>query len=538
MNHMAVDKWKIATIALAIALIASLLYILTPSIFQGGIETQTPYNSTTTYTQSSTTIASTGTASVPTETSIPFDFGNRTSLREKARKVIEKLRELEQQGYDVYYIEYLVLSAIYHYEKGYRDKAIEIFNKAVDELKHIELLPELPSLEFSIEDNTLYIKGVPTTWDFVPIGTVFVLTDKGYLAYPRNDPQWKLSCFIVIAIGYGEGGLLSTFMYQGRLPLIPRETPASGFRPRFYLNNKWIQPDIRFVGPLYYDSGEKFGYPTVYEYDLSGRYMEYLTYIRENRTWIHAIIDTVENRELLYIKARAIGEPLWLGKWNESYIVHGVYAKEKALDLWSGFWDVCEMEARVYLRRGTYRVYHGLFVVDRASHRVYGVESSYRRLGSPLAFSCMALYQENLTVMISYSINPSPWNPGYSFEHQMRINILGQGIVVDVVNFTLEQEGYPQPTKLYIYGVFDGGYINLTGEVISYWPEYWVKDPGIWWSDSGAGVWGRAFIQWSGVIVVDGRVIEVQCMGAGEFTRYTSDGSGGQCSDDNYCWCR
>ncbi|WFO74906.1 hypothetical protein J4526_07490 [Desulfurococcaceae archaeon MEX13E-LK6-19] len=461
--------------------------------------------------------------------------GGSPSLKEVA-SFLREVAELERKGYDVYYVEYLLLSARYHYANGDKETAIELFHKARDELENVVLLPVLPSINYSVADNTLYIKKIPGKWDFVPLGTVFVLSQRGYLVYPRNDRSWKLSCFIIIAIGFDENNQ-PVFMYQGRLPLIPREVPLGGFVPKIYVDGEWIEPDdMRFVGPLYYDDGSgRYGYPTVYEYDLSGRYLEYLMYIPHNRTWIHEIVDVVEDKTLLEIRAQAIGAPMWLGIWNETYLPHGVYAKARGVDLWAGFWDIGIMEARVYIG-GKERVYHGVFVFDRASHRAHQAASE-KNLGSPLAFSCMVIYQPGINIMIASSENPSPWDPGFHLEHQVRINLLDQRLVLDTTNFTLQDDGNPQPRIFRLYGTLSNGYFNLTGEVIGYWPEKWVVSQGVWWNNEGAAVWGRAFIHWTGVIVVNGHKINIDAYGAGEFTRYTSQCQASE-RDSNECWCR
>ncbi|HDI02139.1 MAG TPA: hypothetical protein ENF93_00685, partial [Ignisphaera sp.] len=325
------------------------------------------------------------------------------------RNLVDRVKYLEERGYDTIYVQYLLLSAKYYYEKGDIDRALEILNKAIDELNRVELRPSLPQLNFTIARSTLYIDDIPSTWDFVPIGTVFALSKRGYLVYPRNDPKWKLSCFIILAIGHNREG--EWFSYQGRLPLKPRE---GVFKPRVFIDNEWRILDIAFAGPLYYDYGEKFGYPTVYQYDLSGRILQYVMYIPRNRTWIHKIIDLESNRTLLEIRAKAIGVPMWIGRWNETYLVHGVYAREKGLDIWSGFWDIALMNATIRID-DTEKKFRGIFIFDRASHRVYYIKNAFMPLGLPLAFSCMVIYQENIVIAIANSVNPSPWDTGYSF---------------------------------------------------------------------------------------------------------------------------
>ncbi len=320
-------------------------------------------------------------------------------------------------GYDVLYAEYLMLSAKYCYVRGDVNRAYDLLKEAEKELEKAEPLPELPPLNLTIAENALYIKRVPTIWDFVPIGTVFVLTDKDYLDYPRNDPLWKLSCFIIIAVGNSSDG--EWFGYQGRLPLKPREGP---FKPRVYIGGEWRVLDIVFAGPLYYDDGEKFGYLTVYQYDLSGSIMQYLMYMPENRTWKHEIIDLENNVTLLSLTAKAVGTPMWLGEWNKTYLPHGVYSELMGIDLWSAFWDTAVMNATIRLGN-VEKKFAGFLVFDRASHRVYEpsrIGSSVvittpllsedtcpcrfpGAFGLPLAFSCMVMYQDGLTIMVASS---------------------------------------------------------------------------------------------------------------------------------------
>ncbi len=69
-------------------------------------------------------------------------------------------------------------------------------------------------------------------------------------------------------------------------------------------------------------------------------------------------------------------------------------------------------------------------------------------------------------------------------------------------------------------GEFEGGYFNLTGKVVSFWLSRWAIGRGTWWSRDGMHSWGRAFIEWTGEIVINGMVMKVNATGVGEFTRY------------------
>mgnify|MGYP000645612849 CR=1 FL=1 len=271
--------------------------------------------------------------------------------QEDLRKLVAELEKKRKLGYDVLKAEYYLFSARYHYRAGNREKAVRLTLKARELLERAEPLPTLPEREWKAAESNVWVSRVPTVWDFVPVGTVFVRTKSGYLAYPRGDTRWKLSCFIVVAMGQTEDGRV--FVYQGRLPLMPEEAPL---RPKLYLGGRWLTPRIVFAGPLYFDEGERFGLPTVYQYDLSGEYMQYLSYDEGRRLWIHAIRSLRSGETLLEIRARAVGVPMWLGEWNGSFPVHGVYPRAKDFDLWGGFWDVGAMNATVSVGGRTYRV--------------------------------------------------------------------------------------------------------------------------------------------------------------------------------------
>ncbi len=497
------------------------------------------YNTTLTTSYTSMYPASASNATINTstitKTTSTIDI---SGLRSYYQELLDRAKELRWNGFDTVYAEYLLLSTHYYYVKGNVDKALSLLDEAKRVLENARKLPENPPINYNIVDNTLYVKKIPSTWDFVPIGTVFVLSDRGYLAYPSNDLGWKLSCFIIIA--WGKSGDGEWFAYQGRLPLAPWE---GVFRPRIFVKGKWHVLDIVFAGPLYYDNGSRglFKYPTVYEYDLSGKFMEYLTYIPSNRTWIHGIIDVSKNKTLLLIRAHGIGIPMWLGVWNESYLVHGVYSKRKGLDLWAGFWDVGLMTVRVNMG-GFNKEYHGVFVFDRASHHVYGLEKAFKDTGAPLSFSCMVIYQDKLVIMVTSTVNPSPWNPDKPFEYQLRINLLDRNITIDAVDFHLEDDGSLQPKVFKLWGYFKNGYFNLTGHVIAYWPSKWPKGHRTWWSNNTVYSWGRAFTKWTGIIVYKNNTIHVNAIGVGEYTRAAlrailGEEAGNNTACKECCWC-
>ena len=462
-----------------------------------------------------------------------FLWKNAGNKHYTLKELVEKVREMKQEGYDVYKAEYYLLSARYYFALRDKEKAAELFNKAVKALDQANLIPEAQEPKWNAVPSTADITQVPTTWDFVPLGSVFVKTDNGYIVYPRNDRSWKLSCFIIAAMGWTQDG--EDFAYQGRLPLVPEENP---FKPRIYFKGKWTVPNIVFAGPLYYDDGEKFGLPTVYQFDLSGKYMQYLSYDEEHRLWIH-VIKRVDGDELLEMRMKAQGAPMWLGDWRQGrMLIHGVYPHEENFDLWGGFWDMGPMNVTLTVGGKTYEI-RGFMIFDRASHRVMHGEAQ-RRAGPPLAFTCMVIWQENLTIMVTHTVNPSPADPRVSFEHQLRINLPRQSLNLSTTDFTLVDSGGIQPVNFTLSGKLPNGCFNLTGTVVMFWPEKWVIGKKTWWNPDAYFAWGRAFSKWKGIVVVDNTAIKVDAWGIGEYTRYNptlASGYGAQPLSSS-CWGR
>jgi len=492
-----------------------------------------------------TTVTTTATTTVTTTSSVTQGQNQTqqpTNYGELLKEVVYKISELRTRGYDVLLAEYYVLSAKYLWSTGERDAAVNALMKASEIIQNPQPLPEVkePAINFRVVPSVTDVNRVPSTWDFVPLGKVFVLTKEGYLEYPRNDyVAWELSCFILAAIGRDSEGHL--VLYQGRLPMKPEENP---FKPKVYVNGEWYVPNIVFAGPLYYKSGP--GYVEVYEYDLSGKYVETLTYVPSNRTWIHTL-SRVGGETILRMVAHGEGVPMWLGEWGKTFMIHGAYPKDKAFDLWAGFWDVGPMSATLNVRGREVRI-TGYLVVDRASHRRLPINESERRFagGAPLAFSCMVVRQgEDVTVMVTDTHVPKPLNPPTHPEHQVRINVPYLNFTAITTNFTLTDNGGLQPSEFRLVAWFDGGYVNLTGKALVYWPPRWATGKGTWWRSDAGFSWGRAFIKWEGVVVIHGgnpkknAVIKVNALGVGEFTRYSIAAPCGTntCPEGGGCWC-
>jgi len=383
---------------------------------------------------------------------------------------------------------------------------------------------EQPLWPITEEPNT-YITEQPDAGDFVALGVTYELGSDGLLTY-TDDPMWKQSCFILVAVGWTEDGQ-HTLFYQGRLPF----TGEGSFRPRVRVDGEYLRDVPTFGGGMYYRPNgvpeEGLPYPTVYVKGQGG-YVEGLSYDVEGRRWIHIIrppAGTPEGEGLkLYLVGQALGVPFWMGPMEGPYIVHGAYSGAKDIDIWGGFWvSGGTFEANLTVPgEGTY-TFKGHFLFDRAVHRIYYGAQGPK--GSVLAFSCMGIFHDEFYIMISHSDNPTPTDFP-KFQHQGRINFPGLGLSFTFNDFTLESLGDNplQPDGFRLYGPFENGYVDLKGDVVAYWPpKGWGVNTGTWWDSDAKHTWGRALIKWTGTVRLGDKVIEVSdAMSVGEFTRVVS----------------
>ncbi len=426
--------------------------------------------------------------------------------------------EKRWKGYDVYYAINLALQAKYYYEKGDTDRAYDLYDEAVRELKNAELLPTVPVRKWNYTDSNINIDRLPTTWDLLPIGVAYVKSKHGYLAYPSNDLGWKLSCYILVA--YGENSNSSTMIYQGRIVF----TGESPMVPRFCIDNNWLYPFPKFYGPMYYEKNSTFA--TIYNYDLPHEYMQILTFYPKNRTYIHKIFPLNHNYPYLKMVCHAKGVPFWMGEWNSSMIIHGVVYNVKDLDLWGGYWEMGDMNVVLALNENEIYKYNGWFLFDKAMHhtyyynstKIFSNESIVNVRGAPLSFSCCGINQDDLfNIMLASDTNPSPLD--VPLQHQARINLLQYNESYPL-NFSFEDNGGLQPSRFYFNATYPKGNIHLIGDAIGYYPpDGWKGTKGTWWNPSVYRVWGRAFIHWQGTITYNDKIINVDCIGIGEFTR-------------------
>ena len=356
-----------------------------------------------------------------------------------------------------------------------------------------------------LTENNSWIRDIPTLHDFVPIGVVHMETED-HILKNLPDPKWGLQCFIFAGEGETEDGK-HKLIVQARVPI------EGSMQHRIYLDGQWyLLPATK--APMYFDDEKRiFPYPTVY---TSGETPTSLSYDEQGRRWILKI-ENPEHDIILEIEGKARGIPFWMGKAEGPYIIHGVSWNVDDVDTWGGFWDVGTFEANLVIP-GNGGTFNGNFLFDRAYHRSYYQDGG----GSHLTdFTCMHLHNENFDLMFSHSNNPSPIETPVPFQHQARINFLGGGEDFTFNNFEYCDDGGLRPNDFHLTGFYEGGEIDLIGVSYEFWPENWGVNKGAWWDDDGKHTWGRAFIEWSGTITLNGETINIDdALGVGEFTRF------------------
>ena len=373
-----------------------------------------------------------------------------------------------------------------------------------------------------LTESNSSIRDSVTLHDFVPLGIEVIETTGHQLIYPPDDPQWRLSCFILVAMGTTPEG--DTIILQERLPLYGYFSE----RCRISTNPEW-RCLYSVSSPMYYDDGDSlFPYPTVYvfgEYpDSGGECIASISFNESEREWIYMVRPTSGEGDTVEIHCHPRSVPFWMGKVEGPYIIHGAIFNVEDLDIWGGFWELGTCEGRVVLPgRGSW-TFEGNFLWDRAYHRVYYSDSVGRAAGAPLAFSCFGIFHSEFDIMITNSVNPSPIDPPVPFQHQGRINFHARGEDFAFTEFTYSDNGGLQPDEHYLTGTFPGGEVNLTGRVFLFYPNTWGVYSSVWWDSTAFRDWGRAFIIWTGTVVLHGDTIYVDdAWGVGEFTRFADD---------------
>lgn len=99
----------------------------------------------------------------------------------------------------------------------------------------------------------------------------------------------------------------------------------------------------RFLtGPSCYDgSGRYFPFPTVHLNPTRNPVLNAIAYDERTRSWYHKILDlrTDPPTEILVVKGRGRLAPLWIGKPEGPFVVHGVAGIQEGWRIQRPWWD-------------------------------------------------------------------------------------------------------------------------------------------------------------------------------------------------------
>jgi len=458
----------------------------------------------------------------------------RKQLVEKFSKIKMWYLKLKTEGYNVTEAEYWVVKARQAFDRGDYEEANRLLDKALKALEKAEKY-SLPI--FPVVKSNSWITDPVTLYDFVPFGVALIKLSDNRLTISRGE-GWTASNFVQFGMCTDGENIL----------VFHSSVNIGGGNLRLMFNGKRIFRKLS--GPSYYDeSGKYFPYPTVHT-NPSEDYVIAIAYDEETRTWYHKIVYTKTSppKEILYVKGKGRLSPLWVGKPEGPFVVHGIAGVKQGklcLDTWGGYLDFEELvECRYHdLEAGkTYTFTSGFAFMDREYHRflpVGSVEIGEGKIVDGIEFDAMSFHKiegEEIEFIFILAKNPLPESIREKielpeFEHFGRINFVDRGESYRFDDFEFGTDGRLQPLKYYLKGNFtDGGRIvgsvNLTAEAFAFWgyggAENW-KVHQVWWDPGGAAAWGRSFVKWSGTITIGKEVIEVRdVLGFGEFHRYKS----------------
>jgi len=458
----------------------------------------------------------------------------RKQLVEKFSKIKTWYLKLKTEEYNVTEAEYWVVKAKQAFDRGDYEEANKLLDKALKALEKAEKY-SLPI--FPVVKSNSWITDPVTLYDFVPFGVALIKLPDNRLTISRGE-GWTASNFVQFGMCTDGENIL----------VFHSSVNIGGGSLRLMFNGKRIFGKLS--GPSYYDkSGKYFPYPTVHT-NPSEDYVIAIAYDEETRTWYHKIVYTKTSppTEILYVKGKGRLSPLWVGKPEGPFVVHGIAGVKQGklyLDTWGGYLDFEELvECRYHdLETGkTYTFASGFAFMDREYHRLLPVGSVEIREGKivdGIEFDAMSFHKiegEEIEFIFILAKNPLPENIKEEiefpeFEHFGRINFVDRGKSYRFDDFEFRTDGRLQPLKYYLRGNFtdDGrivGSVNLTAEAFAFWgyggAENW-KVHRVWWDPGGAAAWGRSFVKWSGTITIGNEVIEVRdVLGFGEFHRYKS----------------
>ena len=395
--------------------------------------------------------------------------------------------------------------------------------------------PPIPS--FKVVSSNSWITDQVSLHDFVPFGVALSKLEDGKMVIDREE-GWTASNFV--AFGMLTDGDNTLFFH-------PSINMGGSHGVRLVFNGRKM---YRFLpgSPYYDESGRFFPYPTVHT-NPRNRIVTAMAYDEEARTWYVKIVDTGTSppTEILYVKGKGRLNPLWIGKPEGPFVVHGVAGVKDGwllLDAWGGFLDFAELLEARYRDPETgvsYNFTEGFFFFDREYHKllpVGKVKVEGGEIVDGVEFNAMSFHKiegEEVEFIFIMARNPLPEAlkgkfQFPEFERLGRINFVDRNESYRLDDYRFWTDGELQPNLYFLKGnITDGnggivGEVNLRAEAFDFWgkrgTENWhVGKP--WWDPDGEVAWGRSFVKWRGTITLGNETITVEeALGFGEFHRY------------------
>ncbi len=475
----------------------------------------------------------------------------REGLSQRFAEFRMEYQKKKAQGYNVSEAKAWVKKAIEALSRKNYESARTYLDKAFEALEKAEKL-SLPS--FQVAKSNSQITDVITLYDFVPFGVVLEKLPDNRIILPSGE-GWTASNFVIFGMCI-DGN--NTLIFHSSVNI------GGGFL-RLVFNDQRIFE--RIEGPSYYDeSGKYFPYPTVHT-NPNRDYVIAIAYDEKSRTWYHKIVYTGTSppKEILYVEGRGRLAPLWIGKPEGPFVVHGVAgikAGQLCLDTWGGYLDFEELIRCSYhdLETGkTYNFSKGFTFMDREYHRnlpIGPIRIEDGKIVDGVEFDAMSFHKiegEEIEFIFILAKNPLPDKLKEKFdfpefERIGRINFVSRGESYRFDDYEFRTDGKLQPDLYYLVGNFTDvegnvvGTVNLTAKSFSFWgwggTEEWRRHR-VWWDPEGVAAWGRSFVKWYGTIKIEDQTIEViDALGFGEFHRYIKGNSSlGSISGDDQAHC-
>ena len=469
----------------------------------------------------------------------------RSQLREELLKRFSKLRAEYQkkraQGYDVSEVERWIEKARDAFEKGDYETASEMLDKAIEALKRAKKIPQFP---FPVVKSNSWITDPITLYDFVPFGVTLVKLPDNRIVIDRKK-GWIASNFVQFGMAVDDEHIL---IFHSSVNI-----GGSHFRLMFgRLENNTFSGKRMYMflrGASYYDEGGKyFPYPTVYS-NPKNDYVLTIAYDEKTRTWYHKILYTKSSPpvEILYIEGRGRLAPLWVGKPEGPFVVHGIAGirgGKLCLDTWGGYLDFEEVKVIRYYdmeSNKTYTFSKGFAFMDREYHRLLPlgeVKIKEGKIVDGVEFDAMSFHKvdgEEIEFIFILARNPLPPELKKKFEFPEferigRINFVSRGESYRLDEYIFWTDGKLQPEMYFLKGNITDesgkvvGKVDLKARAFAYWGRRGTENWGVgrpWWDPEGRVAWGRSFVKWSGTITLRDEIIRVEdVLGFGEFHRY------------------